>query len=99
MTSRAWYSSTEAHDLQIIVEEGSVIPADARLICDYDNPEAFAEYQQMHLEEEDMPKDKPDEAADEEDVDEDEHHHGVSIVAADQSAITGESLAVDKYMV
>ena len=76
-----------------------MIPADARLICDYDNPEAFAEYQQMHLEEEDMPKDKPDAPAEEEDADEDEQHHGVSIVAADQSAITGESLAVDKYMV
>lgn len=30
--------------------------------------------------------------------DDEEHHTGVSIVATDQSAITGESLAVDKYM-
>lgn len=30
--------------------------------------------------------------------DDEEHHYGVSIVALDQSAITGESLAVDKYM-
>ena len=30
--------------------------------------------------------------------DDDEHHHGVALIAADQSAITGESLAVDKYM-
>lgn len=35
------------------------------------------------------------------DEDEDDHgksHHGHSIVACDQSAITGESLAVDKFM-
>ena len=35
----------------------------------------------------------------EEDDDEDEDkHHGVALVACDQSAITGESLAVDKFM-
>ncbi len=88
-----------AHCRQIIVEEGQVIPADARLICAYDNPEAFAEYREMHLEEEDEPKDKK---AAEEDADADEddvRRHGTTIVACDQSAITGESLAVDKYMV
>lgn len=78
------------------MEEGSVIPADARLICDYDNPDAFAEYQEMHLEEEDTPKEK---AEAEEEEDDDDKHHGMTIVACDQSAITGESLAVDKYMV
>ena len=40
---------------------------------------------------------EPSEKKEEED-DEDEHHHGVALIAADQSAITGESLAVDKYM-
>ena len=39
---------------------------------------------------------KPTEA--DEDDDPEEKHHGVSLIAADQSAITGESLAVDKYM-
>lgn len=83
---------------QIICEEGQVIPADARLICDYDNPEAFAEYQEMHLEEEDMPSEAKDNDEDGE-IDEEDKHHGMTIVACDQSAITGESLAVDKYMV
>lgn len=32
------------------------------------------------------------------DDEEDSHRYGTSIVATDQSAITGESLAVDKYM-
>lgn len=84
------------------MEEGQVIPADARLICDYENPESFAEYQEMHLEEEDVSTEKPEAEAEAEhdDMDEDEpQHHGVAIVACDQSAITGESLAVDKFMV
>ena len=34
----------------------------------------------------------------EDDDDEDDKHHGVALVAIDQSAITGESLAVDKFM-
>ena len=34
----------------------------------------------------------------EEDGEKEDKHHGHAIVAADQSAITGESLAVDKYM-
>ena len=36
--------------------------------------------------------------AGEEEEDEEEKHHGTALIAADQSAITGESLAVDKYM-
>lgn len=52
----------------------------------------------MHLEEEDMPSEKKD-AEEDEDADDEEKHHGMTIVACDQSAITGESLAVDKYMV
>lgn len=35
---------------------------------------------------------------DEDDEDDEPTHHGVALIAADQSAITGESLAVDKYM-
>lgn len=55
----------------------------------------------MHLEEEDVPTERPEGEAEAEDADADDedHHHGVAIVACDQSAITGESLAVDKYMV
>ena len=51
----------------------------------------------MHLEEEDEPKDKK--AADEDAEDDEPRHHGTTIVPCDQCAITGESLAVDKYMV
>ena len=76
-----------------------MIPADARLICAYDNPEAFAEYQDMNIEDEEEPGEKKEKDASDEEEDEDAKHHGMTIVACDQSAITGESLAVDKYMV
>ncbi len=70
-----------------------VVAGEARLICDYYNPAAFAEYTKMIEDpEEHFSKNHTD-------SDEDEDHHvGTSIVATDQSAITGESLAVDKFM-
>ncbi|KAI4269515.1 MAG: hypothetical protein LQ337_007238 [Flavoplaca oasis] len=79
----------------VIIEEGQVVPADARLICAYDNPDAFEEYKQLMAEEE---GEEPKEKKGTEDEEEEDTHHGVSLVACDQSAITGESLAVDKYM-
>ncbi|KAJ9271960.1 hypothetical protein DTO212C5_2041 [Paecilomyces variotii] len=82
----------------VILEEGYMVPADVRLISAYDDPTGFEKYQEMQnsaaydTEEKDVP-----ESGDENDH---EHHtaDAVSIVAVDQSAITGESLAVDKYM-
>ena len=85
-----------AYSLQVIIEEGQVIPADARLICNYDTPEAFEEYKELMRQELNEPSEKKE--GDKEDDDEEEKHHGHSLVAADQSAITGESLAVDKFM-
>ncbi|KAG8529275.1 uncharacterized protein KY384_005910 [Bacidia gigantensis] len=79
----------------VILEEGQVIPADARLICAYENPGAFEEYKELMRQELNEPSEKKPE---EEDDDDDDKHHGISLIAADQSAITGESLAVDKYM-
>lgn len=72
-----------------------MVPADARLICDYDNPDAFEEYKNLMSQE---AGEEPSEKKEEDDEDEEEQHHGVALVATDQSAITGESLAVDKYM-
>jgi len=69
------------------------VAGEARLICDYDKPEMFAEYTAM-IEDPEEHHSKNHTDSD----DDDEKHYGVSIVATDQSAITGESLAVDKYM-
>lgn len=78
---------------QLILEEGMVVAGEARLICDYSNPAAFAEYTKMIEDpEEHFSKNHTDSDDDE------DHHIGISIVATDQSAITGESLAVDKFM-
>jgi len=63
------------------------------LICDFDNPAGFEEFKKLIEDpEEHYSKNHTDSD------DDDDHHIGNSIVACDQSAITGESLAVDKYM-
>lgn len=82
----------------VIIEEGEVCPCDASLICDYDQPDGFEEWKRLKDEDPDHTKelDKSGEGSD--DDDDDEKHHGLPVVACDQSAITGESLAVDKYM-
>jgi H+-transporting ATPase len=79
----------------VILEEGHVVPADVRLICDYDKPENFEIYKEHVATQGDDTLKEKDEDEDEGDR---EHHLGHSITAVDQSAITGESLAVDKYM-
>ncbi|KAJ6085517.1 hypothetical protein N7499_005146 [Penicillium canescens] len=79
----------------VIVEEGTVIPADVRLICDYSKPEMFEAYKEYLANATDDTLKEKHGDDDEDDVD---VHQGVSLIACDQSAITGESLAVDKYM-
>ncbi|WPG99540.1 Hypothetical protein R9X50_00235700 [Acrodontium crateriforme] len=83
----------------VIIEEGQSVPADARLICDYDAPEDFAKYKELREQHALNPEEDPAGSEDaEEGDDEGVAHQGHSIVATDQSAITGESLAVDKFM-
>ncbi|KAK9357896.1 E1-E2 ATPase-domain-containing protein [Lipomyces starkeyi] len=87
----------------IIIEEGEVIPADARLICAYDNPNAFAEYQELQQRQGELLNEKEPERDSRESDDDDDQEgpddlKGTSLAACDQSSITGESLAVDKYM-
>ena len=66
------------------------------MICAYDNPEGFADYIAMQQHEHGAtPEKKLEEGSEDEDDDE---PHGYALVSCDQSAITGESLAVEKYM-
>jgi len=84
---------------QIVIEEGQTVPADARVICDYDAPEDFAKYKELREQHKLNPEEDPSGSEEKEDEgDEGVVHQGVSLIATDQSAITGESLAVDKYM-
>jgi H+-transporting ATPase len=75
------------------LEEGAVVAGEARLICDYNNTAGFEEYKEMINDPEAYHSKNHTDSDDDE-----EKHVGISIVATDQSAITGESLAVDKYM-
>lgn len=81
----------------MVIEEGTVCPADARLICDYEmGMEGFAKYKaELSAQDITSPRQEKFESEDDEGT---PHHIGHPIVAIDQSAITGESLAVDKYM-
>ena len=84
--------------IQIVIEEGTVVPADARLICDYDNREGFAQYTaELNAQDVGSPRNRDKFEQSDED-DEGVPHTGHAIVAIDQSAMTGESLAVEKYM-
>ncbi|KAI8966791.1 plasma membrane H+-ATPase [Daldinia sp. FL1419] len=78
----------------IIIEEGHVVAGDARLICDYENPNGQAAYRtELSAQDVSSPRgEKLDEDGEE------TPQIGHAIVAIDQSAITGESLAVEKYM-
>ncbi|OJJ71787.1 hypothetical protein ASPBRDRAFT_75128 [Aspergillus brasiliensis CBS 101740] len=83
----------------IIVEEGQTVPADAKVICDYDEPDqGWTEYQRLRDEgklEKDAEKSNDEGSADE---DSDDDEKGYPILACDHSAITGESLAVDRFV-
>ncbi|OTB07936.1 hypothetical protein M426DRAFT_8151 [Hypoxylon sp. CI-4A] len=79
----------------IIIEEGHVVAGDSRLICEYDNPNGQAQYHaELTAQDVTSPHQEKFEETDEEGT----PHVGHAIVAIDQSAITGESLAVEKYM-
>jgi H+-transporting ATPase len=68
------------------------------LICAYDNPEGYQDYLDQQQQREHGQGHEKKEAEEGDDLDDDDEPHGYSLVSCDQSAITGESLAVDKYM-
>ena len=68
-------------------------------MADYEQPEQFEEWKRLREDDPDHTHEHKKPEGDEEGSDSDEDEHkGVPILAADQSAITGESLAVDKYL-
>lgn len=83
--------------MQIIIEDGQVVPADARLICAYDNPAGYAMYVAELQARAGASASEKGEDDDEDDEIVEKHGPGYALLAVDQSAMTGESLAVDKY--
>ncbi|KAH8651597.1 putative plasma membrane ATPase [Tricladium varicosporioides] len=79
----------------IIIEDGQVVPADSRIICAYDNPNGYQEYL---AELEAQRGETVDEGSDDGMEDGEKHGSGYALLAIDQSAMTGESLAVDKFV-
>ncbi|KAI5864565.1 plasma membrane H+-ATPase [Durotheca rogersii] len=78
----------------MIVEEGYVVAGDARVICSYDNPHGQAQYEEaLSAHGTTSPHDQQSEGSDSGEA---PRAIGHAIVAVDQSAITGESLAVDR---
>ncbi|KAJ6053106.1 uncharacterized protein N7446_009118 [Penicillium canescens] len=103
----------------IIVGEGSVVPADAKVICDFNDPNGWEEFNQLQeqgmlgggsdSEDQDEEAKKAVEEVNQGDGKSKEENggqeeptpprrRGYPILACDHSAITGESLAVDRYM-
>jgi H+-transporting ATPase len=91
----------------IIVSDGQVVPADAKVVCDYKDPNGFEEYKYL-LEHGDLSSTSESDIEEEGEAEGKEKEaerkvpparkRGYPILACDHSAITGESLAVDRYM-
>ncbi|KAM0307896.1 hypothetical protein HYE67_000418 [Fusarium culmorum] len=98
----------------LIIEEGGTVAADARLICDFTRPQDFEIYKRLRAEDKLDRSDEEDDMAEDDGANGDAKHtddshahtHGNEpldyrsrpLAAVDQSSITGESLAVEKYL-
>lgn len=87
---------------QVILEEGSTVPADGRILCNYDEREKVDVHDRLQKIEQAKKGQTGGKKGHDDDDDDDKdvvkQIRGPSVLAVDQSAITGESLAVDKFV-
>ena len=76
----------------VVVEDGQTIPCDGRLLADYQDKD-LSQATEIRRRMEESKQKGGDDDEDDEGIDK-----GPAIIACDQSAITGESLAVDKHI-
>ncbi|KAL7422606.1 hypothetical protein Q5752_003254 [Cryptotrichosporon argae] len=92
----------EARDLVpgdiIILEEGSTIAADAKILGEYTDKDGSKSKEILAKADKAKQKKQQGGNHDDSDDDDDDAHKGPSVCSVDQSAITGESLAVDKFI-
>lgn len=91
---------------QIFVQEGDTVAADARLICDYNHPDDFEIYLRLRAEDRlvhvcgvaDTDDDKDERESRASVLSSTKAHRSTALIAVNESAITGESLAVNKHL-
>ncbi|KIJ61297.1 hypothetical protein HYDPIDRAFT_177061 [Hydnomerulius pinastri MD-312] len=81
----------------VVVEEGATIPADVKLLASYDDKDGSKFLESNERKARSRESRSSEENADDEDEDASDQK-GPSVCSIDQSSITGESLAVDKYI-
>jgi H+-transporting ATPase len=80
---------------QIIIEEAETVPADAKVVCDYEEKDqGWDRYQRLR---EEGKLGRKQDSQGEEEEEEDEENNDYPVLSCDHSAITGESLAVDRF--
>ncbi|BGP46266.1 hypothetical protein JCM10450v2_002108 [Rhodotorula kratochvilovae] len=85
----------------VILEEGSTIPADCRILCAYDDKDKGDMHDRIEKITKAKLQKKQSGSDDDDDDDESDDYkklRGPSVCSVDQSALTGESLAVDKFI-